>query len=193
MAGRNSLLNRRLINKLAKQIAQGNTDAVAISNAGIGKTAFYGWLQIAEEVKTKDASELTEHEVLCTEFAEAITRARDKAEGVAVAAVWLHIRGFESEEVVTETWYRKEKVDGVEVEIPVTTTRTKRWHTAPNAQVALEFLARRRRDNWSKNPDVQITNNQLTITGDQLQAALLQAEQKQRELRDRYPELSEPD
>lgn len=188
-AGRNTKLTPKTINTVARVLREGNTDAVACSRAKISTASFYSWLATGRDVeKREDGAELTEHEARCLEFLEAVTSARDKAEEIAVSAVWQAIKGYDSAETTTEIWYRTEKDEkGKEIKVPVTTTRTKTWHTAPNPTIALEYLARTRPERWAKKADIQINNNNLNlITADDIESALERADEKRRRLLDQY-------
>lgn len=187
-------MQRRICDLLAK----GNTDTVVFSAVGIGSSTFYEWLQDgnAAIVSEEQGLELTEDEAMLAEFAEAVSRARDKAQELAVAAIRNAILGYDSEEVVEETWFTTEEDGkGGTIKVPHTTTKRKRWHTAPDARIALEFLSRRYPDLWAKKADIEINNNQnnLILNADDIAAALAQVLAKKQDTLRNYPELTDGD
>lgn len=188
-----SKLTRRTINKLVSLLEKGNIDKVACAGAGIAESTFYLWMDLARElVVQEDYTPTSEYERNALELLEATTRAREKAEEDAVAAVKNAILGYDSEEVTEEIWY---STDDKGEQVEHKTTKTKRWHTAPDARIALDMLSRRNPQSWAKKADIEINNNQnnLILNADDIAAALAQVLAKKQDTLRNYPELTDGD
>src|SRR5262245_2955154 len=75
-AGAKSKLDRRLIRRISRIVAQGQTQRTAALSCGIGETTFYRWLEEADNGND-----------LAREFRESIKKAKAEAEGRMVKLV----------------------------------------------------------------------------------------------------------
>ncbi len=152
MAGaKPKLLKPDVAKTILTLVEAGNTDVDACLAGGVSTTTFYAWQQEVREVAEgkRDASTVSYY-LEKVEFSDALTRARAIARQRAVEAIRNAIAGYDSKEVTIESGYRD--VDGKIIEVEI--TKTKSWRTAPDAKIALEYLARRYPDEWGKRVEL---------------------------------------
>lgn len=137
-AGRKSKLevDPTLSTRIADLIAQGLTDAMAYSQAGIGKDTFYRWIRENPD------------------FSDAISRAREKAHLLAVVAFRTGLTKAQTTETTTDTFTEtRTRLNKAGAVVPYEYTRTTRTVKAvdhlPDWRAGEAWLKRRDADNWS--------------------------------------------
>ncbi|TMR92550.1 hypothetical protein [Nonomuraea basaltis] len=129
--GRRTKLTPELQERLCQHIREGLYLTTACDLARVGESTVYRWL--ADATKPDAPQELLD-------FAEAIEHARAEAEHTAVEVIFKDFRGG----VLIK---RSERPDGSVEE---------QW-TPPNGKLALEYLARTRRDRYQPVKALEIT------------------------------------
>jgi hypothetical protein len=133
--------------RIVEAVRVGSYLEPAVKRAGIHHDTAYGWLEIAGRIRLRsrgqaiDESTLTDHELHCLQFSEAL----DEAEGMwEVGALTLLERlargGLEIRKTTT-----KRDATGAVVEVSETVETL-----APNAQVIEWRLTRRHQERWSQ-------------------------------------------
>ncbi|MGA4995913.1 hypothetical protein [Nonomuraea bangladeshensis] len=129
--GRRTKLTPDLQERLCQHIREGLYLATACALANVGESTVYRWL--ADAAKDDAPDELRA-------FAEAVEQARAEAEKLAVSVIFQDFKGG----VLIK---RAERPDGSVEE---------QW-TPPNGKLALEYLARTRRDRYQPVKALEIT------------------------------------
>lgn len=155
--GRTSFkLTPEIIEDFKRLLSKGRTDKDACELTGVSQSSFYFWLQVGRAVKgleamPKSAPVEPARRKLCAEFLDTITRARAEARGVMVDAIMKAAEGFEGKEVTVTTFTetRLNPKTGEPYTYQKVTTSEKYIDYAPNPAIALEYLQRRDKPNWS--------------------------------------------
>ncbi|MEV0996809.1 hypothetical protein [Nonomuraea sp. NPDC050202] len=129
--GRRTKLTPELQQKLCGHIREGLYLATACALTNVGESTVYRWLADAEKDDAPDE---------LRDFAEAVEQARAQAERLAVDVIFKDFQGG----VLIK---RSERPDGSVEE---------QW-TPPNGKLALEYLARTRRDRYQPVKALEIT------------------------------------
>jgi len=165
---RRTILNDELQRAIVERLAAGASILDTCRDVGISEAVFYKWTKRGREEKQrleKKGTRAREAEKVYVEFVEATTRARGRAKMTAMTVV---ARGMfdtestsETVETFSETRYRRGK-DGEEIPYIYTRTTNKRTVTThpPDWRLAIEYLKRRYRDEWSDKTMLDIENPQ---------------------------------
>jgi hypothetical protein len=103
MAGRRTILNREMIDRIAEIMAAGNYICVACDYLGISKGSYHAWVVRGEKeaARIDEGGEPDPDEAIFVEFLNAVTRARSRAEIQSVA----RIRKAAEEDWKADAWY----------------------------------------------------------------------------------------
>ncbi len=164
--GRMLKLTPELQTKLCSLIAQCAPHTQACAAVGIHYDSMRRWMHEGEEEAKRmieaDTEEPLPDKAVYYEFFLAITHAQAEAYRLATEAVRVTMIGkaVSIEQTVDELREKRLNAYGKEYEWVQTRTITKRIHAAPDGNLAIKFLERRDRENWtSKQGDVNVTIN----------------------------------
>lgn len=158
--GRSALLTDELINLFVEGIEGGLTDKDVYELLGVSAGAFYMWLSVGkaeaglQEYPANVGMYGAEYRNRCKIFFEKVTRARAVARSMAVKAIRKAIEGMEYKEI-TETVFTETRLNaaGKPYEYRRVTKSETIRELAPDAKIALEYLARRDRQHWSNRTE----------------------------------------
>lgn len=150
--------------KLQKQICTAIADGCVIRDVcrafNISKSSYYNWMKLGRDGVTGEEDGGPNY----VEFLDAVTRAKAKANNLAVKTLRSALKPrkstSKSTEVFTETRFDRK---GEKYEYKKTTTRNTITVEAPDWKAAVEYLKRRDPKHWSEKHNVDVTSNGETI------------------------------
>lgn len=149
-------LDGALIANVERLLRRGSTDKDVCELTNISQTEFYLWLQVGRAVKGLEAMPTRapvdpERRELCAVFTDAVTRARAQARQLMTEAIVRAAEGLEGHETTIELFEetRINPKTGEPYQYVKRITKDKTIEYAPNPSIALEYLQRRDKANWS--------------------------------------------
>lgn len=158
-----------MIEDFKSLLVTGGTDRDACELCGVAPSTFYHWLQVGKAVKglepmPANAPESEERRDLCLVFLDTVTRARATARLNAIKAIKAAIDGAKGKETtVIEFEETRLKRDGTEYIYRRKSTSNKTIDLVPNPQIALEYLARRDKAEWSPRSETMSIDFNLEV------------------------------
>lgn len=195
--GRKSKFTPELRKSIEKLIANGGTDVDVCRAVGIDNSTLYLWLAIGNAIINDEVHarkpETEDEQLPYVEFVEAVSRARAKAQLLAIAAFRSGLLPSKIVQTFTETITETRlKKDGTEFEYKKTIERTSITKNPPDWRAGEAWAKRRDPDNWSGKDQLDVTSGgeKISLSADLLAELDKRAKEQlaafERELKQRH-------